>query len=258
MKPEDRGIEASTEAGNGDGRRSCEIAPYGLPFGKDCVRSALRANGPCFLRDASLTEFDRMAHLDSFPRNTAIFVEGQAPRGIYVLCQGRVKLTTTNQNGKTFIVRVVQAGEILGLQSVVSGQPHDLTVETLQPCQLAFIHRIHFLCFMKENADVCLHVVRQLSSECQAAQRVIRSVGMSHSAFEKMARLLLEWSGERQAPDSPLRIRISITQEEIAQQIGTTRETVTRVLSEMKKRRIIKVSGSMLLVRSREVLERYC
>ena len=234
---------------------NARISPYGLPVGDHCVSSALNANGSSSLSAASLAELDRIAHATAYPEGAVIFVEGQVPHGVYVLCQGRVKLTTTSRDGKTLIMRIVQPGEILGLQSMVTGKPYELTVETLQASQLAFISRASFLRFVKEHADACLHVTQQLSNECQSAYEMVRSIGLSHSVSEKLARLLLQWSSDGQVTDGSIRMKISLTHEELAQLIGTSRETVTRTLGELKKRRVLELTGSTLLIRNRAALE---
>ena len=60
-------------------------------------------------------------------------MEGEASRGVYILCQGRVKLLTTNSDGKSFILKIAQPGEVFGLNSILAGTPHEITAETLQP-----------------------------------------------------------------------------------------------------------------------------
>jgi CRP/FNR family transcriptional regulator, cyclic AMP receptor protein len=85
---------------------------------------------------------------------------------------------------------------------------------------------------------------------------VIRSIGLSHSVSEKMARLLLQWSVDAKLTDGAIRLKLSLTHEEMAQLIGTSRETVTRTLSQFKKQRVLELSGSTLIIRNRAALER--
>ena len=232
-------------------------SPYGLPVVDNCVTCKLRnASFACALSQGSLQGLDRIKHATSFPEGALVFVEGQTPRGVYVLCQGRAKLLATNSDGKTFIMKIAQPGEILGLHAVVSGKPYELTVETLQPSQLAFISREDFLRFLRDNGDACLRAAEQLSNDCQAAYEVIRSIGLSHSVGEKLARLLLQWSSDAQLVDGAIRLKIALTHEEMAQLIGTSRETVTRTLSQFKKQRILELTGSTLLIRNKAALER--
>jgi len=228
----------------------------GAPAAGRCVSSALRANCPSFLCDSSLAELDRIAPTSSFPKGAVLYLEGQPSRGVYILCQGCVKLMAVGRDGKTLILGIAQPGEILGLQSMATGNPYECTVETLQACQLAFINRAEFLRFVKEHTDASLHMVQQLSNECQAAYERVRSIALSHSVSEKLARLLLQCSGDGPVGDGFTPLKFTLTHEEMAQLIGSTRETVTRTLSELKKRRVLDLTRSALLIRNRAALER--
>jgi CRP/FNR family transcriptional regulator, cyclic AMP receptor protein len=229
--------------------------PYGLPVADHCVSSVLREHDSA-LSEQTLEDLDRIAHLTTYPEEALVLVEGQAPRGVYVLCQGRVKLMSTNRDGKTFIMKIVQPGEILGLHAVVTGSDHELTVETLQPSQVAFISRSDFLLFLAKHGDACLHVAQQLSNDCQSAYEVIRSIGLSLSVSEKLARLLLQWAAEGRASGGEIRLKLALTHEEVAQLIGTTRETVTRILGELRKRGVLETKGATLVIRNKAALER--
>lgn len=231
-------------------------APYGLPIVEDCVRCQLRGdNFFCRLSETSRKTLDRVKHMTSYPEGALLFIEGQAARGVYLLCQGRAKLMITNSEGRTLIVKIAQAGEIFGVNAVITGRPHELTLETLQPSQMAFIGREDFLKLIKEHGDVCLQAVQHLSRDCQAAHDSIRSIGLSHSVSEKLARFLLEWSAEGQESDGGVRMKLPLTHEEMAQLIGSSRETVTRTLSGFKKESIAELRGSMLVVLDRNALE---
>lgn len=185
-----------------------------------------------------------------------MFLEGQIPRGVFVLCQGRVKLMSTNREGKTIIMKIAQPGEILGLHAVVTGNAYELTAETLQPSQVAFIGSADFLTFIKRHGDACLHVAQQISDDCHSAYEVIRSIGLSQSVSEKLARLLLQWSVDGHRIEGEIRLKLALTHEEVAQLIGTSRETVTRILGELKRRRIVELKGATLVIRNQAALQR--
>jgi len=231
--------------------------PYGLQITEDCLICKLRHAGFfCDLPKSSLQDLEKIKYASAFPQNAVLFVEGQSARGVYIVCSGRVKLSTTSRDGKTLIVRIAQAGEVLGLHATVSGEPYELTAETLQSCQLDFIKRDDFLRFLQEHGDACLAAAQHLSKNCQNAYETIRSLGLSHSVSEKLARLLLEWSANGDATKDGIRIKVSLTHEEIAQLIGTSRETVTRVLGEFRERHLAQLRGSTLLIENKAGLER--
>jgi len=238
-------------------RTSVAHSPYGLPITDNCQNCKLRGNSFfCGLSQASIDALDDIKHASCYPEGSVIFLEGQTARGVYVLCQGRVKLMTTNAEGKTFILKIAQPGEILGLHSAITGKPHEVTVETLQPCQLSFVRREDLLRFLNEHGDACLRAAEHLARDCQSAYDVIRSIGLSHSVSEKLARLLLQWSTDGRVDNGTIRMKLALTHEEMAQLIGTSRETVTRTLSDFKKQRVLELTGSTLVIRNKAALER--
>ncbi|HTZ97100.1 MAG TPA: Crp/Fnr family transcriptional regulator [Terriglobales bacterium] len=231
--------------------------PYGLQLTENCLICKLRHSGFfCDLPKNSLEDLEKIKYASAFPQGAILFVEGQAARGAYIICSGRVKLSTTSRDGKTLILRIAQGGEVLGLHATVSGKPYELTAETLQPCQLDFIKRDDFLRFLQNHADACLTAAQHLSQNCQDAYEMIRSLGLSHSVSEKLARLLLEWASDGETTKDGIRIKIALTHEEIAQLIGTSRETVTRVLSEFREHHLAHLHGSTLLIQNKIGLEK--
>jgi len=231
--------------------------PYGIQITENCLICKLRHSGFfCDLPKGSLEELEKVKYASAYPQGAVLFVEGQAPRGVYIVCGGRVKLSTTSREGKTLILRIAEPGEVLGLHAAVSGKPYELTGETLQPCQLDFIRRDDFLRFLQHHGDACLNAAQHLSQNCQNAYEMIRSLGLSHSVGEKLARLLLEWASDGENTREGIRIKISLTHEEIAQLIGTSRETVTRVLSEFREKKFAHLRGSTLMIMNRPGLEK--
>jgi len=231
-------------------------SPYGLQLTENCVICKLRQAGFfCDLPQQSLQDLEKIKYASGYPQGAVLFVEGQSPRGIYIICAGRVKLSATSRDGKSLILRIAQAGEVLGLHACVSGKPYELTAESLQPCQLDFIKRDDFLRFLQNHGDACLNAAQHLSQNCQSAYEMIRSLGLSHSVSEKLARLLLEWSSEGEDTKDGIRIKVSLTHEEMAQLIGTSRETVTRILGEFRQKNLAQLSGSTLLIKNKAGLE---
>ncbi|HEY6946784.1 MAG TPA: Crp/Fnr family transcriptional regulator [Candidatus Acidoferrum sp.] len=207
------------------------------------------------LSEAAFNALQKIEHPASFPAGAIIFMEGQPARGVYVLRHGRVKLLTTNSDGRTLILKIAKPGEALGLNSVITGKPYDLTAEILQPAELAFIPRVDFLKCITEHGDVCLHFASHLSRDCHAAYDMARSIGLCQSVSERLARFLLDWSSNGAAADGAVRVKLALTHEEIAQLIGASRETVTRTLSEFKRQRTIELNGSTLVLRNKPALE---
>jgi len=232
--------------------------PYGLELNEGCKTCKLKGNGPfCQLPAAVLKDFDAIKSTATYPKGALLFLERQNARGIFVLCEGEVKLLISSSEGKTLIMRVARAGEILGLMAALSGSPYEVTAETLHPCQVAFVRREDFLRFIAKHPEAFRSVVAQMSSQYQGACEQLRTVGLSTSAQEKVARLLLTWSAGIQQTKGGTRIKLPLTHEEIAEFIGTTRETVTRTLNDFKVRRLVAIQGSILMIPNRAALESF-
>jgi CRP/FNR family transcriptional regulator, cyclic AMP receptor protein len=233
------------------------ISPYGLDIIESCLTCKVRSERIfCDLPASALQAFENIKYATAYPKGAVLFVEGQAPRGIFVLCKGRVKLSICATDGKTLIVKIAEPGEVLGLGATVSGKPYELAAETIDPCQVNFVKREDFLRFLREHAEACFKVAQQLSEKYNNACHEVRSLGLSHSAGEKLAKLLLEWSskngeGAKQEP----RLKLALTHEEIAQMIGTSRETVTRLFADLRKRQIVHTKGSTLVICNKAALK---
>ena len=232
-------------------------SPYNIDIQNHCTECAFRqAHEFCNMSAETMAALDAMKFTGVYPKGSILFVEGEEPRGVFILCSGRAKLTTSSSEGKTLIVKIAEAGEVLGASATILGKPYEVSAETTEPAQLNFIKREDFLRFLNTNAEVCMHTAQQLSEKYQSAQRDIRSLGLSQTTAEKLARLLLDWCERRgEATPNGIRLSVLLTHEEIAQMIGTTRETVTRLLSDFKRKKIISVKGSSLFVVKKDALQ---
>jgi CRP/FNR family cyclic AMP-dependent transcriptional regulator len=230
--------------------------PYGFEANEDCQSCKLRASGFfCQLTAPAVKDFNAIKSTATYPAGALLLLEKQESRGVFVLCAGEVKLSISSGAGKTLILRVAKAGEVLGLMAIMGAMPYEVTAETLHPCQVAFIRRDDFLRFVAKHPEVYQNAVKQLSSLYSGACDQLRTVGLSASAPEKLARLLLSWAAESKTTKSAASIKLPLTHEELAEFIGMTRETVTRTLSEFKNRHLVTLEGSTLMISNRSALE---
>jgi CRP/FNR family transcriptional regulator, cyclic AMP receptor protein len=232
-------------------------SPYNLEVEYSCAECRVRQERIfCNMSQGVVQALDTVKFTGLYPKGSLLFVEGEEPRGVFILCSGRAKLTTSSTEGKTLIVKIAEPGEVLGASATILGRPYEVSAETIEPSQLNFIKRDDFIKFLNTHAEACMHTAQQLSEKYHSAQREIRSLGLSQTTSEKLARLLLDWC-DRTGEDTArgVRLKVLLTHEEIAQMIGTTRETVTRLLSDFKRRKIIDVKGSSLFVTNKPQLE---
>lgn len=231
-------------------------APYGLEIIDHCSECA--EGNPaffCALSHEALDSLSLVSHKSVLPAGAILFVEGQSPRGMFIICSGRVNLSTTSREGKILILKTGEAGEALGVSAAISGMGYEATAETATPCQVSFIDRKHFLELMGSYGEIGMHTAQCLSRDFQSAYRDIHDLVLTRSSAGKLARLLLSHSKAEQGDDNETRIRAAMTHEEMAMRIGASRETVTRLLSDLKRKQLIRLDGPTLVIRDRTALK---
>jgi CRP/FNR family transcriptional regulator, cyclic AMP receptor protein len=253
------GLSDASKCDNKSKRSSAETnmkSPYGLDIIENCAECSLtRPNFFCGFSHTGLSALDQVSHKSLLPSGAILFVEGQKPRGMFVLCSGRVNLSTTSREGKILILKTAEAGEAIGLSAAISGVGYEATAETATPCQLNFVDRNHLLELISSHSEVGMHTSLCLSREFQAAYRDIHDLVLIRSSAGKLAKLLLSQSRAQDEDAVEVRFQSSMTHEEMAQRIGSSRETVTRLLSDLKRKQLIRLEGPMMIIRDRMALE---
>lgn len=231
-------------------------APYGLNIIDNCVTCPVKEDHLfCNLPAPALQKLNEIKSTAVYPKSAVLFIEGQQPRGVFVLCAGKVKLSTSSKEGKTIITKLSSSGDVLGLNATMSNRPYEVTAEMVEAGQANFIARDAFVSFLRDYGEVAARVAEQLSRNYYIAYEEIKTLGLTTSPSEKFAKLLLTWSSESNDATKGSQLRMTLTHEEIAEMIGTTRETVSRLFSEFKKKQLVNVKGAMLTIRNKQALE---
>jgi CRP/FNR family transcriptional regulator len=152
-----------------------------------CFRCEMRPDRTfCDLPSDALQAFDQIKELSQLPRGNTLFAEGHPSRGVFLLCQGRAKLSVCSESGKRLMLRVAGPGEVLGLSATMSGKPYEVTAELLENAQVAFVRRKDLLKFLKENQEACLQIVHLLSQDLHTAFDRVRTVGLMRSRRSRL------------------------------------------------------------------------
>jgi CRP/FNR family transcriptional regulator len=183
-----------------------------------------------------------------------LLTEGQIPQGIYIVCAGRVKLSVQTRDGKTVILKIAEKRQALGLSAVFSGRPAPVTVTTIEFSQIKFVERDNFVRLIGSDSQLALTCATLLAREANETFDDVYDLLLARSSTEKLARLLLSWVAE-EPRNRDLRVPSEFTHEEIAQMIGSSRETVTRLLSDMKRKELIRIEGATLVIPNRVALQ---
>ncbi len=201
-----------------------------------------------------MSVFNNTGHLTLYPANATLISEGQNARGIYIACSGRAKISAQARDGKTLILRIGGDRELFGLSSVVNGGPSAVMVTTIELCQIKFVERESFLRLLHNDGGVALACASILGREIMTCFENVHELLLARSSTEKLIRLLLSWVST-ETKNRELRVRTEFTHEEIAQMIGSSRETVTRLFSDLKRKDLIRLEGATLVIPNRIALQ---
>src|SRR5450759_116903 len=228
---------------------------YCSPWKEDRRESKSRMKG--FLDGlpaVALKELESLMLTMAYAKDAILFMEGQPPQGIYILRAGQAKLSFTSREGKAFTLRFAKPGEALGLMAFLFGKPYEFTAEAFHSCHVEFVHAHDFLHFLAAHPEAYRSVARQMGSDYQAASETLRTIGLGSSVTTKLARLLLDWSIGAPETREGICVPWALTHEEVAECIGTTRESVTRAFTEFKHRRLVVLKGSTVTIPNRQAL----
>ncbi len=232
---------------------------------RDCLHCEHRSLRMfCNLDEAALADFNALGVNSRIESGVRLFEEETPISGVFVLCTGKVKLSSTSRQGKTLILKIAVPGDVLGLGAVLSGSRYEVTADTIEPTEVKRISSEDFSAFIHKHGEASLHAAQALSEEYRAAFFDARRLALSVSAGARLASVLLDWAkaGNHNAGNhhaacaTPnMRFTMALSHEELGNLIGTSRETVTRLLSRFKREKLIEMRGATILILSPAKLE---
>jgi CRP/FNR family transcriptional regulator len=209
------------------------------------------------LSDIERRDFQLLATpVHCFPGKVLI-AEEQTTCNVLFLLEGEASISMNSLNGRQFLLRVAGAGEILGLASAISGDSSELRAVARCPCKIASLHRHDFLGFLLQHPSASNHIALELSLHCRRISERLRIFGLTTSVPARLASLLLEWCRDGHHTENGTAMRHMLTQAEIGDCIGASRETITRTLTDFKNQDLVRMRGSTLFVPSRTALAIY-
>jgi len=169
----------------------------------------------------------------TYAKNAIVVEEGLPGDYMYVIQQGRAKVTKESDDGREKIMNFLEAGSFFGDMALLDAAPRSASVKTLEPSRLLALSRRDFLNQLRESPDLALAVIHELTQRLrdtneQASALSFQGVKERTSGlFERIARPEPEVPGKRMTP--------AVTHQQIADMIGTSRETVTRAIKQLKQ-----------------------
>src|SRR6476646_595638 len=208
------------------------------------------------LKNEALARFEAIAPEVSRSRGETLFVEGETPRYVFLICCGRVKLSVSSREGRTAILRVAGPGEILGISAAMGGTPHETTAEAVELCRVQAIRVSDFMHFLQTFPEASAEATNCLLREYRVALNNVCRLALPNTVAGRLASLLLEWlDAPRAASTDDHRFIVARTQEDIASMTNTSRETVSRILHQFQQDKLIRIKGASVTILQPQALE---
>jgi CRP/FNR family transcriptional regulator len=201
------------------------------------------------LQAETQARFEAISVQTSFARGENLFVEGERQQYLFVVCSGRIKISVSSRD------RIAGQGEILGLSAALAGSAHDVTATALEHCTVKSLRIKEFLSLLQNNAEAAREATRCVLQEYKFVFNNVCRLALPATVAGRLANLLLEWCDARPIQNARSRFTMALTQEEIASMTGTSRETVSRVLQQFQRDKVISIKGASLTVLQPETLQ---
>jgi len=213
---------------------------------------------PAYSRMPETAErFNVMGIEKTYTRGENLFVEGQKAQFVYIVLSGRVKLSVTSRDGKTMILRIAEAGDVLGLSAALNSAEYEISAEAVEYCRVKSVRSQDFLELLKRSPEAAMTATQCLLREHRHMFNDVCRLGLPATVAGRLANLLLDWRREKRVKPGQAepRLTMTLTQEEIAGMTGTSRETVSRILQQFQREKLISIKGAFLTVLQPEALE---
>jgi len=211
----------------------------------------------CSFDSAAKERLETLGMHVAFPAGALLYREGDHSESVSIICDGQVKLSCSSRSGKSLILRIAGSGELLGLSSIITRTPHETTAEVIAPTRLKVIPRAAFLSFFEEFPEVGTHSAHVLALEYQKTFIDAKRLALSSSAEARLGKVLLDW-GRSVSTEEELRFQMSLSHAELGEMAGLSRETVTRTLASLRRKKVLSIQGATMRILEPATLDAMC
>ena len=201
------------------------------------------------LDDVTIRHFEEAATRKRFPKNTILFSKGDESDSLYIVCSGKAKVIARDEQGKEIVLSVIGPGEYFGEMAAIDGAPRSATIVTKETTEILVIRKHDFKNSISSNPDLMFNLLRVLLERLRKADEKIESLAFMN-VYGRIANLLMQ-SAEPQGEKWV--IRETLTHQEIADTVGSSRETVSRTIKELRDAGDISIQRKQITINKKLV-----
>jgi CRP-like cAMP-binding protein len=199
------------------------------------------------LTDEDVVSLARLTTRRRCPKDSVVFFENEEGDSFFMILEGRIKVTILGDDGREIILSVLGPGDFFGEMALLDNEPRSATAIAVEETELLLLQRADFQSVAAKRS-ITGALVKVLTARLRRANHQISTLALL-DVYGRVARVILDMAKEegKRLRDGSMTFRRP-THQEIANRIGTTRETVTRMLKDLERQGLIKVEGKEIVV----------
>jgi CRP/FNR family cyclic AMP-dependent transcriptional regulator len=191
----------------------------------------------------------------NYRKNMILFIEGEPGEAFYFIFSGKVKISKTSEDGREHILDIAGPGDTFAEVVLFTDAQYPATAEVIEDARIGMIRNRDMEKLVQENASLALSLIKTLSQRLIQAQLQVKQLAFSDT-YSRTATILLKLAKEHgRKTEKGIELKLHISRQELGSMVGTTRETVTRVLTTFKKSGILEIDRQNILIRNTEKLK---
>lgn len=201
-----------------------------------------------YLDGQQLAEIDNMIMERNYQKGRILFVEGEPGDAVFFLREGRVKISKQSEDGREQILHFIHPGEMFAEVVLFDGGPYPATAEAVEDSRIGLIKNTDMERITLSNPGIALGILKIMSRRLRYAQKQINDLALMDTS-RRMASTLLFLAAEQGVPsDKGTVIDMSLTNQDLANMIGTSRETANRILSDLRRQKAVQVDKKQIVI----------
>jgi CRP/FNR family cyclic AMP-dependent transcriptional regulator len=184
----------------------------------------------------------------SFPKNTVVIHENDPADSLFIIESGRVKVYCSDKNGKEFIMNTQSEGDYFGELALLDDSSRSASVRTVEKSSFCIIYKDDFNRVLEQHPNIGRKLIQNLAARVRKLTADVKSLALQ-DVYGRVANVLMDLAEER--GDGTLFIPEKLTQQDIADRVGASREMVARILKDLTIGDYIRFEGRHIIINSR-------
>jgi CRP-like cAMP-binding protein len=200
------------------------------------------------LKDDDIASLSRLSTRRRYPKDTVVFFENEEGDSFFMILDGRIKVTILGDDGREIILTVLGPGDFFGEMALLDNEPRSATAIAVEDSELLSLQRADFQTVLAENTAITSPLIKVLTARLRRANHQISTLALL-DVYGRVARVILDLAREegKRLKDGRIAFRRP-THQELANRIGTTRETVTRMLKDLERQSLVRIEGREIVL----------